>query len=268
MLNARTPRAAAAINNDVEAIVGVEEVVSGHRFAPASGRPSPASRAAVLEIGFAAACAFQILLHVSGTNAPDPQLSIVSVVLHDMNEADHARLAHLEQDHLRVELLDVNTTPTAVRYARLRPLSCGGGFIVFIHVQPFYRSISGRERALFGNVALNVHSVVEDAYDFDRASWSDSVHQEVAATATVPRNMQRTKTRHDLVPGPGSHDIGTAGQFANRLNECVPIDTRLSGAKILRRPFENIRKVEFGSGTETDTPSPLGHKGSIPLSWR
>jgi hypothetical protein len=118
-----------------------------------------------------------------------------------------------------------------------------------------------RERALFGNVALNVHSVVEDAYDFDRAFWSDSVHQEEAATTTVPRNMQRTKTRHDLVPGPGSHDIGTAGQFANRLNECVPIDTRLSGAKIFRRPFENIRKIEFRSGTETDTPSPLGHKG-------
>lgn len=40
MLNARTPRAAAAINNDVEAIAGVEEVVSGHRPAPASGKPS------------------------------------------------------------------------------------------------------------------------------------------------------------------------------------------------------------------------------------
>jgi hypothetical protein len=109
---------------------------------PASGKPSPASRAAVLEIGFAAACAFQILLHVSGTNAPDPQLSIVSVVLHDMNEADHARLAHLAKVVLFVELLDVNTTPTAVRYARLRPLSCGGGFSVFIHVQPFHRSKS------------------------------------------------------------------------------------------------------------------------------
>jgi hypothetical protein len=223
-------------------------------------------REAVLEIGFAVSCA-QILLHVSGANAPDPQLSIVSVVLHDMNEADHARLAHLARVVLFVELLDVNTTPTAVRYARLRPLSCGGGFSVFIHVQPSHRSISGRERALFGNVALNVHSVVEDAYDFDRASWSDSVHQEVAATTTVPRNMQRTKTPHDL-PGPGSHNIRTAGRFANRLNECVPIDTRLSGAKIFGRALENIRKVKFGSGTETDTPSPLGHKGSIPLSWR
>jgi Putative transposase len=40
MLNARTPRAAAAINNDVEAIVGVEDVVSGHRLVPASGKPS------------------------------------------------------------------------------------------------------------------------------------------------------------------------------------------------------------------------------------
>jgi hypothetical protein len=38
MLNARTPRAAPAINNDVEAIVGVEEVVSGHRLATSFGK--------------------------------------------------------------------------------------------------------------------------------------------------------------------------------------------------------------------------------------
>jgi hypothetical protein len=107
-------------------------------------------------------------------------------------------------------------------------------------------------------------SVAEDADDFDRASWSDPVHQEVASTTTVPRNMQRAKTQHDLVPDPGSHNIGTLSQFANRLNERVAIDTRLSGAKIFRRPFENIRKVDFGGGTETDTPSPLAHMGSIP----
>jgi hypothetical protein len=117
-------------------------------------------------------------------------------------------------------------------------------------------------------VTLNVHSVVEDAYYFDRASWGDSVHQEVASTTTVSRNMQRAKTRHDLVPGPGSYNIGAVSEFANRLNEHVPIGTRLSRAKIFRGPIQNIRKVEFSGGAETDTSSPLGHKGAIPLSWR
>lgn len=80
--------------------------------------------------------------------------------------------------------------------------------------------------ALFGalvggkwNVPLKVHSVVEDAHDIDRASWGDAVHQEVPSTPTVSRNVQRAKTRHDLVSGFGAHNIGTAGEFANRPKE-------------------------------------------------
>jgi hypothetical protein len=91
----------------------------------------------------------QIVLHVSGANEPEPQLSIVSVGLHDMNEADHARLAHLAKVVLFVELLDVNTTPTAVRYAPLAHC-CGGGFSVFIHVQPFrYQVANGLYSAMW-----------------------------------------------------------------------------------------------------------------------
>jgi hypothetical protein len=122
--------------------------------------------------------------------------------------------------------------------------------------------------ALFGflsagqrNVALKVHSVVEDAYDFDRAVWCYPVHHEVASTATLPRNLERPKTRYDLVSGLGARDIGTVGKFANRLNDGVAIDTRLSRAKILSGPFEDIRKVEFCGGTEPDVPFPLDHKG-------
>jgi hypothetical protein len=97
------------------------------------------------------------------------------------------------------------------------------------------------------NVTLKVHSVVEDAYDFDRTSLADPVHQEVASTTTVSRNMQCAKTRHDLVSSPRANNIGTVGEFANRLNDRVPIDTRLSRAEILSGPFEDIRKVEFCS---------------------
>jgi len=86
--------------------------------------------------------------------------------------------------------------------------------------------------ALFGflsagqwNVTLKVHSVVEDAYDFDRAVWRYRVHQEVASTGTVPRNVERPKTRYDLVSRLGTRDIGTVGKFADRLNDGVPVDT-------------------------------------------
>ena len=122
--------------------------------------------------------------------------------------------------------------------------------------------------ALFGflsagqwNVALKVHSVVEDAYDFDRAVWRHSVHKEVTSTTTLSRNVERPKTRDDLVSGLGARDIGTIGKFADRLDDGVAVDTRLSRAKILSGPFEDIRKVEFCGGAKPDVPFPLDHKG-------
>jgi hypothetical protein len=80
-------------------------------------------------------------------------------------------------------------------------------------------------------VVLKVHSVVEDAYDFDRAVWRYPVHQEVASTTTLPRNVERAKTWYDLVSGLGARDIGTVGKFGDRLNDGVAVDTRLSRAK-------------------------------------
>jgi hypothetical protein len=35
------------------------------------------------------------------------------------------------------------------------------------------------------NMALKVHSVVEDAHDFDRALWRGPAHQEVTSATTV-----------------------------------------------------------------------------------
>jgi len=110
---------------------------------------------------------------------------------------------------------------------------------------------------------MKVHSVVEDAYDFDRAVWRYSIHQDLACTATLPRNVERPMTRCDLVSSLRARDIGTLGQFADRLNDGVAADTRLSRTKILTGPFEDIRKVEFCGGTELDVPFPLDHKGPL-----
>ena len=85
--------------------------------------------------------------------------------------------------------------------------------------------------ALFGflstgqwNVALKAHSVVEVTYDFDRAVWRYSVHQEVSSTTTLPRNVERLKTRYDLVSSLGARDIGTLGKVADRLNDGVAVE--------------------------------------------
>ena len=117
-------------------------------------------------------------------------------------------------------------------------------------------------------MALKVHSVVEDTHDFDRAVWRNSVHQEMASAATSSRNVERTKARHDLVPDLVACGIGPASEFANRAKERVPIDARLSRAKILCGPFEDVGKVDFCGSAEANAPSPPGHKGSIRLFWR
>jgi hypothetical protein len=94
------------------------------------------------------------------------------------------------------------------------------------------------------------------------------VHQDVTSVPTVSRNVDRAKTWHDLISSFGARNIGTFGKFANRLNEPILIDTRLSRAKIFSGPFDDIRKVELRGSAEADAPSPLGHWGSTRRPWK
>jgi hypothetical protein len=87
----------------------------------------------------------------------------------------------------------------------------------------------------------------------------------VTPTTTPSRKVERAKTCHDLVSGLGAYSVGTVGEFDNRLDERVPIDARLSRAKILSSPFKDIGKVDFCGTAETNAPSPLGHEGAIRL---
>ena len=108
-----------------------------------------------------------------------------------------------------------------------------------------------------------VHSLVEDAHDFDRAVRRGPVHEEMASATAAPRNVERAKACYDLVPGLGARNIGTAGESTNRLNNGVPIDARMSRAKILGGPFEDVGKVDFRGGAEPNAPPPLDHDDSI-----
>ena len=87
----------------------------------------------------------------------------------------------------------------------------------------------------------------------------------MTSAPTVSRYVDRAKTWRDLISSFRARNIGTVGKFANRLNERILIDTRLSRAVILSGPFDNIRKVEFCGSAEADAPSRLGH-GSYPAA--
>src|SRR6185437_15649280 len=63
--------------------------------------------------------------------------------------------------------------------------------------------------ALVGDMALNVHPVVEDAHDFDNPVRPGPVHQEMASATAMPRNVKRAKACQDLVASPGARNIGT-----------------------------------------------------------
>ena len=102
---------------------------------------------------------------------------------------------------------------------------------------------------------------MQDSYDFDRCFWRHPVHQEVTPTPTASCNVDRAKTRHNLISCLGARDVGTFGKFPDRLNQRILIDTRLSRAEILSGPFDDIGKVEFCCSAEADTPFPLGHLG-------
>jgi hypothetical protein len=110
-------------------------------------------------------------------------------------------------------------------------------------------------------VALKVHSVWR-MRTISIAPFGAIRHiRKWASTTTLPRNVERPKARYDLVSGLGARGIGTVGEFADRLNDGVAVDTRLSRAKILGGPFKDIRKVEFCGGAEPDVPFPLDQEG-------
>jgi hypothetical protein len=118
------------------------------------------------------------------------------------------------------------------------------------------------------NVAQKVHPVVQNADDFDRALRRCAIHEEVTSTATAPRHVERAKAGHDFVPGLRPSDTRTIAKLGDRQNERVAIDARLSRAKILSGPFEDVREVEFRGGAETDAPFSFGHAGSIRRFWK
>jgi hypothetical protein len=108
-------------------------------------------------------------------------------------------------------------------------------------------------------VALQFHTVVQDAPDLDDPSRGYPVQEKVTSATTMSRNVQSAEAPHDLVSGLGSSDIGTVGKRADRLNKRVAIAAGLPGAEILSRPFENICEIELCRSTEANAPFRLGH---------
>lgn len=110
VLYASAPHAAAREHNHVEAVGRVEEVIARCRSPPFARQPTAAPRPPGLEGGLATFRALEVFLHMTGADAADAKLPFISIVLHHMNKAHEARLAHLAEVVLLVEFLDVDAT--------------------------------------------------------------------------------------------------------------------------------------------------------------
>jgi hypothetical protein len=108
-------------------------------------------------------------------------------------------------------------------------------------------------------VALQIHTVVQDAPDFDDPSRSYPVQEKVASATAMSSNVECAETSHDLVSCLGPSDIGTVDKFADRLNKRVAIETGLPCTRILSRPFENICEIQLCRSAEPNAPFPPGH---------
>jgi len=82
----------------------------------------------------------------------------------------------------------------------------------------------------------------------------------VPSATIMSRNVQCAQSPHDLVPGFGPGDVGAVGEFADRLNKCVPIESGLPCAEILGRPFKDICEIKLCCRTKANAPFPLGHE--------
>jgi hypothetical protein len=86
---------------------------------------------------------------------------------------------------------------------------------------------------------------VQDTADFNDPPVDDPIQEEVASTPAVQGNMESAKARPDLAARLRSGYIGTIRKFADRPNQRVPINPRLSRAEILGCPLEDVCEIEL-----------------------
>jgi hypothetical protein len=111
-------------------------------------------------------------------------------------------------------------------------------------------------------MALQIHSIVQDASDFDDSSCGDPVHKKVPSATAVSRNVKRAQASRNLVAGIGSVNVGAVGKLAYRFEQRVPIKAGLASAEIFDGPSDDICKIEFRRGTEPNAPILLDHEAS------
>lgn len=108
-------------------------------------------------------------------------------------------------------------------------------------------------------MAVDIHSVVQNAGNFDDLAASDPINEEMAPTSTMAGYVESADAGHDLSAHLRACHVGTIDEFTDRQEERVAIRSALSVAEILCRPSENVCEIELRRGAETNTPCALAH---------
>jgi hypothetical protein len=112
-------------------------------------------------------------------------------------------------------------------------------------------------------VALQIHSIVQNACDFDELVSSHTVQEKVSSPAAVPGDVERTEPRHNLVADLGAPHVWAFGKLSDRPNKCFPIEPGLTCSEILGGPPQDTNEIELRRSAEANTPFPLGHDASF-----
>ena len=115
-------------------------------------------------------------------------------------------------------------------------------------------------------MASQVHPIMQDAHDFNRAILLDAIHQEVASATPLSGYAECAQPRKEIIPRPGARNIGAVGEFANRLNDHALIDARLPFAEFSVVHLRMFAKSSSATA-KANAPFAVGHGNPISPSW-
>ncbi len=92
----------------------------------------------------------------------------------------------------------------------------------------------------------DVHRVVQNPQDVDRALARRAIEDEMSSSSAVTCNMERTQAGLDVLPRVAIGRKRIIGQCDERADECLAIDRCLSSPELLGRPLKDSHIVVLG----------------------
>jgi hypothetical protein len=102
-----------------------------------------------------------------------------------------------------------------------------------------------------------LHSVVENSYNFDHVAMRGPVHDEMPPASALARDMEGSKIWEDFVTSGASEHVGAVAERGKRLKERGSVNVRLLRAESLSCVFQDAGEIFLGLSTKANPPTCL-----------